>query len=718
MSISAQIAKEFKLMPGQAEQVIALIDSGNTIPFIARYRKEATGNLDDQVLRELDERLKTLRTLEEKKADVRRLVEALGLLTPELDRQIEAAVSQTEVDDIYRPFRPKRRTRASIARERGLQPLADLLIGQQSDRTALENLARNLVNPEKEVPDFQAAFAGAKDILAELTADEPWVRRRLRQLLFQEGKIECKGKTKESTVYEPFYNYQEAVNRIAGHRVLAINRGEREKILAVKLAIAPEQPVDIIRSWLIRRDSASSLWLADVAEDAWKRLLLPSLETEVRNELTERAEEQAIKVFAANLRSLLLQPPIRGRRVLGIDPGYRTGCKLAVVDATGMVLDTGVIYPTPPHSKIRESAETIIRLIGRHRLETIAIGNGTASRETEGFIAALIREQNLPIQYLMISEAGASVYSASPLAASEFPEFDVSLRSAVSIARRLQDPLAELVKIEPRSIGVGQYQHDMNSKKLDETLTGVVEDCVNQVGVDLNTASPSLLSYVSGLSTSVARNIVRWREKNGPFPSRRTLLDVPQLGPRAFEQCAGFLRVPGALNPLDNTAVHPEAYEQVEKLSRILGVSPSPELAQCAKRGSAAQLAEQIGLGQLTFADILEALAKPGRDPRDDLPQPTLRSDVLDLKDLKPGMILDGVVRNVADFGAFVDIGVHQDGLVHVSEMADRFIKNPLSVVSAGQPVKVRVLQVEPAKKRISLTMKGLEQPGPGSGRA
>jgi len=717
MSISAQLALEFKLRESQVDDILQLIDAGNTIPFIARYRKEVTGNLDDQVLRDLDERLQVLRALDERKADVRRLIEAQGLLTPELDRQIMAAATQTEIEDIYRPFRPKRRTRASIARERGLQPLADLLLQQPADAAVIERMARQLAKPESEVPDAEAALAGAMDILAEHTADDPWIRRRLRQMLLQDGILESKGKTAETTVYEPYYDYREPVARVAGHRVLAINRGEREKILTVKVTLAAEIPLTIIRSWMIRRLSAASPYLEKVAEDAWKRLLQPSLETEVRNELTEQAEKQATKVFAANLRSLLMQPPIRGRRVLGLDPGFRTGCKLAVVDATGRVLDTGVIYPTPPHNKTREAGEIVSRLVRKHQVEMIAIGNGTASRESEMFIAALIREENLPVQYLMVSEAGASVYSASRLAATEFPDFDVSLRSAVSIARRLQDPLAELVKIEPRSIGVGQYQHDLNSKHLDETLGGVVESCVNEVGVDLNTASPSLLSYVAGLSTTVARNIVSWREKHGPFTSRQKLLEVPQLGPRAFEQCAGFLRIPGARNPLDNTAVHPESYPQVEKLSQILQVAASPELAARARQLPAKDLAAKAGLGEITFQDVLDALARPGRDPRDDLPQPTLRSDVLELKDLKPGMVLQGVVRNVADFGAFVDIGVHQDGLVHVSEMADRFIKNPLTVVKAGQAVKVRVLSVDPARKRISLSMKGFDEPSAGSDR-
>ena len=714
MTIARTLETEFKIEPWQVENTLQLIDAGNTIPFIARYRKEATGNLDDQVLRELAERLMFLRSLEERKAEVRRLIETQGELTAELDRQIAVAATLAEIDDLYRPFRPKRRTRASIARDRGLQPLADLLLGQKADLPALQLAALQLANPEKEVPDANAAFDGAMDILAELVADEAWIRRSLRRLLLQDSKIESKGKTTETTVYEPYYDFSEPVSRIAGHRVLAINRGEREKHLSVKVVIAPDQPLSIIKSWLIRRESAATPWLLKVAEDAWKRLLAPSLETEIRNELTEQAELQAIRVFAANLRGLLLQPPIRGRCVLGLDPGFRTGCKLAVVDATGLVLDTAVIYPNPPQNQVREAAAIVSSLVSRHQVNLVAIGNGTASRESEAFISGLIRDEGLTLRYLMVSEAGASVYSASRLAAAEFPDFDVSLRSAVSIARRLQDPLAELVKIEPRSIGVGQYQHDLNEKKLDESLKGVVESCVNQVGVDLNTASPSLLSYVAGLSATVARNIVAWREKNGPFPSRQTLLQVPQLGPRAFEQSAGFLRIPGAREPLDNTSVHPEAYGQVHALSHLLGLPASPELAAKARQQPVARLAAELGLGELTFSDILDALAQPGRDPRDDLPQPTMRSDVLDMKDLRPDMVLQGVVRNVADFGAFVDIGVHQDGLVHVSELSDHYVRNPMAVVAVGQAVMVRILQVDPVRKRISLSMKGLAQPSHG----
>ncbi|MEA4889487.1 MAG: Tex family protein [Clostridiaceae bacterium] len=711
MSVQEQLQREFNLQAWQVDQVMQLIDAGNTIPFIARYRKEATGNLDDQLLRELADRLQALRALQERQTEVCRLVEAQGQLTAELAAAIGQARTLTEIDDLYRPYRPKRRTRASIARERGLQPLADLLLAQPADEAALHLLADTLVHKNPDLIDFAAAIAGAQDILAEQIADDAWVRRRLRMLICQEGVLETKGKTEEVTVYEPYYQFSESVSRIAGHRILAINRGEREKFLSVKITLSPDLPVSILRGRLIQHESAAASLLAQVAEDAWKRLLQPSLETEIRNELTEKAEIQAIHVFAANLRSLLLQPPIRGRRVLGLDPGYRTGCKLAVVDATGRVLDTGVIYPTPPHNKIKEAGEIVSRLVRQHQVDLAAIGNGTASREAELFISSLIREEQLPLRYLMVSEAGASVYSASKLGAEEFPEYDVSLRSAVSIARRLQDPLAELVKIEPRSIGVGQYQHDLNNRHLDDSLRGVVEDCVNQVGVDLNTASPSLLSYVSGLSAATARNIVAWRDRNGPFSARKNLHLVPQLGPRAFEQCAGFLRIPGAAELLDNTPVHPESYDPVYQLSRMLKLPPSPALAAAARKQDCAALAQSLGLGELTFMDILAALEKPGRDPRDDLPQPTMRQDVLELKDLRPGMVLQGVVRNVADFGAFVDIGVHQDGLVHVSEMSDQYIRNPLSLVRVGQPVAVRILQVDPVRKRISLTMKDLIQP-------
>jgi uncharacterized protein len=711
MEITKILHNEFLLQDQQIEQVIALIDAGNTIPFIARYRKEQTGNLDDQVLRRLAERLDQLRALKERQEEVKRLIEDQGQLTPELAAAIAGAATKAELDDLYRPFRPKRRTRASIAREAGLQPLADLLLAQPSSEQDLARLAEKLVREQEGIAGTDAAFAGAMDILAEQVSDDAWIRRRLRRLLLTDGKMETRAKTRESTVYEPYYQYSEPVRSIAGHRVLAINRGEREKILSVQIAVAPEQPLAIITSRLVSRASAAESWLCRTAEDAWKRLLLPSLETEVRRDLTEQAEEQAIRVFAANLRSLLMQPPVRGCRVLGLDPGYRTGCKVAVVDATGRVLDTGVIYPTPPRSQIAQSEQAIVSLVLQHKVDLIAIGNGTASRETELFVRDMIKNHTLSLRWFVVSEAGASVYSASEIAAAEFPEFDVSLRSAVSIARRLQDPLAELVKIEPRSIGVGQYQHDINEKRLDESLRGVVEDCVNQVGVDLNTASAALLSYIAGLSQAVAKNIVAWREQNGPFPSRAMLMKVPKLGPMAFQQSAGFLRIPGSVEILDNTSVHPESYDQVRRLGALYHLQPSEQLAKLARQHDSAELAAQLGIGALTLSDILDALEKPGRDPRDDLPQPTLSQDVLEISDLKPGMTLTGIVRNVADFGAFVDVGVHQDGLVHLSELSDQYVKHPLSVVQTGQAVTVRVLQVDAGRKRISLSMKGLNQP-------
>jgi uncharacterized protein len=711
MSVHEQLKHEFSLSEQQVEAVVNLIDTGNTIPFIARYRKEMTGNLDDQVLRRFYDQLMTLRALQERREAVYRLIDDQGQMNPDLASALARTKTLAEIDDVYRPFRPKRRTRALLAQERGLAPLAELLRSQPADAERLRRLAGQLADANSELAGVDDALAGARDIIAEQVADDAWIRRRLRQMLLQDGILESKAKTQEVSVYEPFYSYSEPVARIAAHRILAINRGEREKFLSVRLVLDPEKAVAIVRSRLISRESAAEAELARTAEDAWKRLLLPSLETEVRHELTAQAEHQAIDVFAANLRSLLLQPPVRGHCVLGLDPGYRTGCKLAVVDATGRVLETGVIYPTPPQNRLREAGERVTALILNHHIDLAAIGNGTASRETERFLSDLIREHNLPVRCFVVNEAGASVYSASELAAAEFPEYDVTLRSAISIARRLQDPLAELVKIEPRSIGVGQYQHDIGGSRLDDTLRGVVEDCVNQVGVDLNTASAALLTYIAGLSAGVARRIVARRERSGAFRSRRELLQVPQLGPRTFEQCAGFLRIADAAEPLDNTSVHPEAYDQVYQLSRLLQTPPSAALAEKARRQDITRLAGQLGLGELTFTDILTALAKPGRDPRDDLPQPTMISEVLELTDLKPGMTLQGIVRNVADFGAFVDIGVHQDGLVHISELADHYVRHPLAVVQTGQAVRVRILQVDPVKKRISLSMKDLEQP-------
>ncbi len=714
MAIIEQLTREFELNINQSKQAVSLLDDGNTVPFIARYRKEATGNLDDQLLRAFDARLKALRNLESRKADVIRLIDEQGKLDPQLKTAVEKAETLTEIEDLYRPFKPKRRTRASMARDKGLQPLADLLLEQRADSRQIMELTNQLVNPDQGVEDSDAALAGAMDILAEYVSDQAWVRRRLRRLMEQTGMVETRGKTKEQTVFEAYYDYREPVARIAHHRVLAINRGEKEEILSVKLVCDAAQAHDLIGSWLIKGQSASTAYLQRVVEDSWKRLLEPSISNEIRQQLTDDASKQAMDVFAANLRSLLLQPPISGQIVLGLDPGFRTGCKLAVVDATGRVLDTGVIYPTPPYSKTREAGQAIMKLVDKHGITLVAIGNGTASRESVIFITDLIKAQNLPIRYLVVSEAGASVYSASELAAKEFPDFDVSLRSAVSIARRVQDPLAELVKIEPRSIGVGQYQHDMPAKQLEERLAGVVEDCVNQVGVDLNTASVQLLSYVAGISASVAANIVRRREKSGAFKSRSQLLDIPRLGDATYLQCAGFLRIPGAANLLDDTAVHPESYPRVEKLSSLLDLPAGPKLAQKAAGYPSGKMAEDLGLGEQTYLDILDALARPGRDPRDDMPQPSLRQDVIAIEDLKPGMTLPGVVRNVADFGAFVDIGVHQDGLVHISELADRFVKRPMDVVSTGQAVMVKVLSVDVGRKRISLSMKGIDQTHPG----
>ncbi len=710
MDILERLSAQFNCQRWQAEHVVALLDDGNTIPFIARYRKEATGGLDDQVLRTMAEQLEEWRALEARKADVSRLLSEQGVLTAELSQQLDQAQNLTAVEDIYRPFRPKRRTRASIARERGLGPLAELILAQQAPPAQIEALATRLAATSPDLADQAAALAGALDILAEQIADDPGIRQRLRMLLWQDGVLESKGRVTTDSVYQPYYQFQEPIARIAGHRVLAINRGEREEILSVHITVPLERALTWLGKLVILPRSSCPDLLQTMLEDAWKRLLLPSLANEARQDLTTAAQEKAITVFAENLRSLLMVAPIRGYTVLGLDPGYRTGCKLAVVDATGRVLYTGVIYPTPPASRLAEAGQTVSSLVRRFSVGIIAIGNGTASRETEQFVSALIRNENLPARYLLVSEAGASVYSASRLGASEFPDLDVAMRSAISIARRIQDPLAELVKIEPQAIGVGQYQHDMNQKKLTAALGGVVEDCVNKVGIDLNTASPSLLAHVAGINGTLAQNIVTWREANGSFVSRQQLLKIPRLGPKAFEQCAGFLRIPGASEPLDNTSVHPESYAKVMTLARQLQCPPSPQLATRARALDLERLAAQLDIGAPTLADILDALAKPGRDPRDDLAQPELRSDILELKDLAPGMILQGVVRNVADFGAFVDLGVHQDGLVHISELSDQYVKNPLSVVSVGQAVKVRILAVDPMKKRISLSMKGLNK--------
>lgn len=705
-----RLAKEFNIAPWQAENVIALIDEGNTIPFIARYRKEKTGSLDDQILRDFAIRLEQVRKLDETKAKVLETIESQGALTDEIRDALEKAETLTEVEDIYRPYRPKRKTRASIAKEKGLEPLAEKIYLQSSENP--ETLAEKFINAEKGVEDIDSALAGARDIIAEKISDDAETRKRLRYVCFHNGYLFSKGAKEDMGVYEIYKEYSEPLTKVAGHRVLAVNRGEKEDFLKVGIDFDREKALGIIKNLHITGDSPCSKQVLSAAEDAYDRLIFPSIERDIRNEITETAEKSAIKVFGLNLRQLLMQPPIKGRRVLGLDPGYRTGCKAAVVDETGKVLDTGVIYCTlPNHDK--EKAKAIIKsLIKKHGINIISIGNGTASHETEVLVSDILSEIKDPnLSYMVVSEAGASVYSASPLAAKEFPEFDVSLRSAVSIARRLQDPLAELVKIEPKAIGVGQYQHDMPPAELDSALEGVVEDCVNTVGVDVNTASPRLLSFVSGIGDALAKNIVAYREENGKFLSRAQFKKVPKLGPKAFEQCAGFLRVPESKSVLENTAVHPESYSAAKILLEECGFNEKTDrdfsdLGKRAEKIGLKALAEKAGVGEPTLKDIIRELEKPGRDVRDELPPPLLKREVMSLDDLKPGMELKGTVRNIIDFGAFVDIGVHQDGLVHISQISDRFIKSPLDVLKVGQVVTVWVLAVDKDKKRISLTMK------------
>lgn len=715
-SIISALCRELSIQKWQAEAVVKLIDEGNTIPFIARYRKEATGNLNDETLRAFDERIRYLNNLWDRKESILGSIEEQGKLTDELRAQILSATTLVELEDLYRPYKQKRRTRASIARERGLEPLAELILLQQTQRPLTQE-AESFVDPEKDVPDTQTAIAGAQDIIAEQISDNADYRKGIRNRTANSGILTTTAKDAQTTSpYEMYYDFSEPLKRIAGHRVLAVNRGEKEKILSVKVEAPENEILTYLKKRLIRRDNPNTTPAIEAAlTDAYKRLIAPSIENELRGELTDRAEEGAIRVFAENLKQLLMQPPISGKVVLGWDPAFRTGCKLAVVDPLGKVLHTVVIYPTAPQNKVQESIRTLKQLISKYQIDLISLGNGTASRESERVIVELLRETDRPVQYVVVNEAGASVYSASKLAAEEFPAFDVGQRSAVSIARRLQDPMAELVKIDPKSIGVGQYQHDMNQTRLTETLTGVVEDCVNRVGVDLNTASVSLLSYVSGVSKVVAKNIVAYREEHGRFETRRELLKVPKLGPKAFEQCAGFLRIREGKNPLDSTGVHPESYAAAEQLLQKTGHTAAdlkhggiPGLAVNGPELSA--LAEELGVGEITLRDIIAELNKPGRDPRADMPQPILRSDVLELKDLKPGMVLKGTVRNVIDFGAFVDIGVHQDGLVHISQLADRYVKHPLDVVKIGDIVDVKVLDVDPVKKKISLSMRGIQQ--------
>ena len=713
MDIILALTEELKVEKWQVEAAVKLIDEGNTIPFISRYRKEATGALNDEVLRNLYERLNYLRNLEDKKTQVLASIEEQGKLTEELKKQILAAQTLVVVEDLYRPYRPKRRTRATIAKEKGLEPLANIILLQMTDKS-LEEEAKAFLSEEKEVKTPQDAIAGAKDIVAESISDEADYRIRIRDMTVKQGRVVSAAKNpKESSVYEMYYEYEEPIAKVAGHRVLALNRGEKEKILTVKIEAPTEDIIRYLEKQVITRSNPNTTpVLRDVVEDSYSRLIGPAIEREIRNDMTEKAEDGAIKVFKKNLEQLLMQPPIVGQVVLGWDPAFRTGCKLAVVDPTGKVLDTVVVYPTAPTTpaKIAAAKETVKKLIRKYNITLISLGNGTASRESEQVIVEMLKEITENVHYVITNEAGASVYSASKLATEEFPKFDVGQRSAASIARRLQDPLAELVKIDPKSIGVGQYQHDMNQKKLGEALSGVVEDCVNKVGVDLNTASVSLLEYVSGVSKAIAKNIVTYREENGRFEDRKQLLKVAKLGPTAFEQCAGFLRISGGKNPLDATSVHPESYEAAEKFLDSMGMKPADIFG-----GNAVyyvkdykKMAEKLGVGEMTLRDIVKELTKPGRDPREEMPKPVLRTDVLDMKDLKEGMVLKGTVRNVIDFGAFVDIGVHQDGLVHISEMTERFIKHPLEAVSVGDVVDVKVLSVDLKKKRISLTMKGI----------
>ena len=711
-----QLAQELGKNPQHVENVARLLDEGNTIPFIARYRKELHGAMDDTALRTLETRLQYLRGLQERRETVTAAIEAQGKLSPELKKQLESTKTLAELEDLYRPYKPKRRTRATMAKEKGLEPLAQLLFDQKKDCPDPLAAAQDYVDPEKGVEIAEQALAGASDIVAEWISDDATLRKDLRRQFQREGRLVSQAATEEDSVYRLYYDFSQSLSRLQGHQVLAINRGEKEKILKVSLELDRDKALQTVRRRVVVPGSRAMEFVKAAAEDAYDRLLFPSLEREIRADLTDTASEGAIGQFALNLRPLLMQPPVKGKVTMGLDPGYRMGCKVAVVDGTGKVLDTTVVYPTYGEKQKKEAIAILSRLVRKHGVQHIAIGNGTASRETEQMAVDLIRQEkdaDRELSYMIVSEAGASVYSASPLAAEEFPQFDVNLRSAVSIARRLQDPLAELVKIDPKAIGVGQYQHDMPQKRLEEALDGVVEDCVNAVGVDVNTASPSLLQRVSGLTATTAKNIVSYREENGPFTGRRQLLKVPKLGPKAYEQCAGFLRVPESKDILDNTAVHPESYQAAKGLLELTGHSLADvkagklaDLEERLKGYGEEKAARELDIGVPTLRDVVAELKKPGRDIREELPQPVLRTDVMELKDLKPGMVLTGTVRNVIDFGAFVDIGVHQDGLVHISQIADKFIKHPSEVVSVGDVVKVLVLEVDEKKKRISLSMK------------
>ena len=716
MDINQRLTEELGVKRWQIDAAVKLIDEGNTIPFISRYRKEVTGSLNDEQLRKLYERLVYLRNLEEKKTQVISSIEEQGKMTEELKNQILAAETLVTVEDLYRPYRPKRRTRATIAKEKGLEPLAALILLQKTHEP-LEETAKAYISEEKQVASAAEAVKGAADIIAEMISDNADYRSWIRKTTMKKGKLISTAKDPEAeSVYEMYYEFEEAVPKLAGHRVLALNRGEKEKFLTVKIEAPEEEIIGWLERKVIRSDNPyTTPVLKETTADSYHRLIAPAIEREIRGELTEKAEDGAIEVFGKNLHQLLMQPPIAGKVVLGWDPAFRTGCKLAVVDPTGKVLGTTVIYPTAPTTpqKIKASKDLLKKIIPKYNISLISLGNGTASRESEQFIVELLKEIPEKVQYVIVNEAGASVYSASKLASEEFPKFDVGQRSAASIARRLQDPLAELVKIDPKSIGVGQYQHDMNQKKLGESLTGVVEDCVNKVGVDLNTASAPLLSYISGISSTIAKNIVAYREENGRFTDRRELLKVPKLGPKAFEQCAGFMRIQGGTNPLDSTGVHPESYEAAEKLLKRQGFKPE-DITEHNLTGLSLtirdymKLAQELGTGEITLRDIVKELEKPGRDPRDEMPKPILRTDVLEMKDLKEGMVLKGTVRNVIDFGVFVDIGVHQDGLVHISQITDRYIKHPLEAVSVGDIVDVKVMSVDLKRKRIQLTMRGI----------
>ena len=714
MDILKVLQDEFELKGFQVENTVKLIDDGNTIPFIARYRKEMTGALDDQTLRKLNERLVYLRNMDEQREKIIATIEEQGKMTDELKQSILNAATLTELEDIYRPYRPKRKTRASVAKEKGLEPLAQFIYSGESDESAVNSKASEFISEEKGVETVEDALQGAKDIIAENISDDADIRKRLRAVFSYNAVISSKAAKDDLGVYEIYGDFAENVKKIPGHRILAINRGEKEGFLKVNIEFDEEKALEIVKLNHVKGDSFCAELVCDAAQDAYTRLIYPAISREIRNDLTEKASDSAIKVFSLNLRQLLMQPPVKNKITIGLDPGYRTGCKVAVVDGTGKVLDTGVIYPVPPHQKVEEAKKIIKDFIKKYKVNCFAIGNGTASHETEEFAANVIKEIDDNVSYMVVSEAGASVYSASPLAAKEFPDYDVSLRSAVSIARRLQDPLAELVKIDPKAIGVGQYQHDMPQAQLSQALDGVVESCVNEVGVDLNTASAPLLSRIAGINATVANNIVAYREENGVYTSRTALKKVPKLGPKAFEQCAGFLRVDGK-EVLDNTAVHPESYKAAGELLTLCGYSKDDvkqgkivDLAEKIKELGEQKVAEKLGIGMPTLKDIASFLAKPGRDPRDDLPKPTFRTDVISMESLKEGMQLKGTVRNIIDFGAFVDIGVHQDGLVHISQISDKYIKHPSEVLKVGDIVTVKILSVDIAKKRISLTMKGV----------